>query len=159
MPKTNPSLSWPLLQCALQCMWTVRVNSNCTLLRTQALGRLRGSSNPNRDASSRTCGYLRGAASVAQGWATREEVLATALPACICSTTSTRDRSFASARLVVIPWSITAIILVYAVEIFVFATPYSDSGIKSQCCLVIDSDMCIWRYAYFQIDLWPSFVN
>ena len=72
------------------------------LLRAQALGRLRGSSNPDRDASSCTCGYLGGAASAAQGRAARED-LATALPASICSTTSTRDRSSASARLVVIP--------------------------------------------------------
>ena len=72
------------------------------LLRAQALGRLRGSSNSDRDASSRTCGYLGGAASAVQGRASREEVLATALRASICSTTSTRDRSSASARLVVI---------------------------------------------------------
>ena len=64
---------------------------------------IRGSSNPDRDASSRTCGYLGGATSVAQGRAAHEEVLATPLPASICSTTSTRDRSSASARLVVIP--------------------------------------------------------
>ena len=72
------------------------------LLRAQALGRLRRSSNSDRDASSRTCGYLGGAASVAQGRAARLEVLATALPASICSTTSTCDRSSASARLVVV---------------------------------------------------------
>ena len=63
---------------------------------------IRGSSNPDRDASSRTCGYLGGVASAAQGRPAREEVLATALPASIYSTTSTRDRSSASARLVVI---------------------------------------------------------
>ena len=79
------------------------VNSSRPLLRAQALGRLRGSSNPDRYASSRTCGYLGGAASAAQGRAAREEVLATALPASIYSTTSTRDRSSASARLLVIP--------------------------------------------------------
>ena len=45
----------------------------------QARGRLRGSSNLDRDASSRTCGYLEGAASAAQGRAAREKVLATAL--------------------------------------------------------------------------------
>ena len=53
-------------------------------------------------ASSRTCGYLGGAASAAQGRAAREEVLATALPASIC-TTPTRYRSSATACLVVIP--------------------------------------------------------
>ena len=42
----------------------------------QALGRLRGSSSPDRDASSRTCGYLGGAASATQGRAAREEVVA-----------------------------------------------------------------------------------
>ena len=68
----------------------------------QALGRPRGPSSPNRDASSRTCGYLRGATSAAQGRVVREEVHATALPASIC-TTSTRYRSSATARLVVIP--------------------------------------------------------
>ena len=57
------------------------VNSSRPLLRAQALGRLRGSSNSDRDASSRTCVYLRAAASAAQGRAAREEVLATALPA------------------------------------------------------------------------------
>ena len=71
------------------------------LLRAQALGRLRGSSNPDHDASSRTCGYLGGAASTAQGRAPREEVLATALPTSIC-TTPTRFRSFSPAHLVVI---------------------------------------------------------
>ena len=45
---------------------------------------------------------LGGAASVAQGRAARDEVLATALPASIC-TTPTRYRSSATARLVVIP--------------------------------------------------------
>ena len=79
------------------------MNSIRPLLRAQALGRLRGSSNLDRDASSRTYGYLGGAASVAQGRAAREEVPATALPASICPTTSTRDRSSAPARLVVIP--------------------------------------------------------
>ena len=68
----------------------------------QALGRPREPSSPDRDASSRMCGYLGGAASAAQERAAREEVLATALPASIYSTTSTRDRSSASARLVVI---------------------------------------------------------
>ena len=51
------------------------------LLLAQALGRLRGPSSPDRDASSRTCGYLGGAASAAQGRAAREEILTTALPA------------------------------------------------------------------------------
>ena len=46
----------------------------------QARGRLRGPSSPDRDDSSRTCGYLGGAASATQGRAAREEVLATALP-------------------------------------------------------------------------------
>ena len=78
------------------------VNSAAPLVR-QVLGRLRGSSSPDRDASFRTCGYLGGAAFAAQGRAAREEVLATALPAFFCSTTSTRNRSSASARLVVIP--------------------------------------------------------
>ena len=68
----------------------------------QVRGRLRGPSSPDRDASSRTCGYLGGAASAAQGRAAREEDLATALPTFIC-TTPTRYRSFAPARLVVIP--------------------------------------------------------
>ena len=68
----------------------------------QARGRLRGPNSSDRDASSRTCGYLGGAASAAQGRAAREEVLATALPASIC-TTPTRYRSSATARLVVIP--------------------------------------------------------
>ena len=72
------------------------------LLRAQALGRLRGSSSPYRDASSRTCGYFGGAASTAQERAAREEVLATALPASIC-TTPMHYRSSAPARLVVIP--------------------------------------------------------
>ena len=84
------------------CATVADANSAAPPVR-QALGRLRGSSNPDRDASSRTCGYLGGAASAAQGRAAREEVLATALPASICSTTSTRDRSSASARLLVIP--------------------------------------------------------
>ena len=47
----------------------------------QTLGRPRGPSSPDRDASSRTCEYLGGAASAAQGRAAREEVLTTALPA------------------------------------------------------------------------------
>ena len=68
----------------------------------QALGRPCGPSSPDRDASSRTCGHLGGVASAAQGRAACEEVLATALPASIC-TTPTRFRSSASARLVVIP--------------------------------------------------------
>ena len=59
----------------------------------QALGRPRGPSSPDHGASSRTCGYLEAA---------REEVLATALPASIC-TTPTRYRSSSTARLVVIP--------------------------------------------------------
>ena len=77
------------------------VNSAAPPVR-QALARLRGSSSPDRDASSRMCGYLGGAASAAQGRAAREEDLAIALPASIC-TTPTRFRSSASARLVVIP--------------------------------------------------------
>ena len=68
----------------------------------QALGRPREPSSPDRDASSRMCGYLGGAASAAQGRAAREEVHATALPASIC-TTPTHYRSSATARLVVIP--------------------------------------------------------
>ena len=47
----------------------------------QALGRPRGPSSPDRDASFCTCGYLGGDASAAQGRAAREEVLATTLPA------------------------------------------------------------------------------
>ena len=99
------------------------VNSAAPPVR-QTLGRLRGSSSPDRDSSSRTCGYLGGATSAAQERAVREEVHATALPASIC-TTPMRYRSSATARLVVITCSITAVILVYVVEIFVFATPYS----------------------------------
>ena len=57
------------------------VNSSRPILRAQALGRLRGPSSPDRDASSRTCGYLGGAASAAQERAAHVEVLATALPA------------------------------------------------------------------------------
>ena len=53
----------------------------------QALGRLRGSSSPDRDASSRTCGYLGGATSATQGQAVREEVLATALLLAVLSLT------------------------------------------------------------------------
>ena len=45
----------------------------------QTLGCPRGPSSPGRDTSSRTCGYLGGATSAAQGRAAREEVLATAL--------------------------------------------------------------------------------
>ena len=55
------------------------------------------------------CGYLGGAASAAQGRAAHEEVLATALPAAICMT-PTRFKSSAPARLVVILWSITAVV-------------------------------------------------
>ena len=47
----------------------------------QALGRSRGPSSPDRDASSRTCGLRGGAALAAQGRAVREVVHATALPA------------------------------------------------------------------------------
>ena len=72
------------------------------LLRAEALGRSRESSSPERDTSSRTCGYLGGSASAAQGRAAREEDLATALSASIC-TTPTRYRSSAPTRLVVIP--------------------------------------------------------
>ena len=50
-----------------------RVNSAAPPVR-QARGRLRGPSSPDRDASSRTCGYHGGAASAAQGRAAREEV-------------------------------------------------------------------------------------
>ena len=67
-----------------------------------ALVRSRGSSNPECEASSRTCGLRGGAALAAQGRAVREEVHATALPASIC-TTPTRYRSSATGRLVVIP--------------------------------------------------------
>ena len=62
----------------------------------------RGSSNPECDASSHTCGLRGGAALAAQGRTVREVVHATALPASIC-TTPTRYRSSATARLVVIP--------------------------------------------------------
>ena len=81
---------------------TVLLVSSATPPVRQARGRIRGPSSPDRDASTRTCGYLGGAASAAQGRAAREEVLATALPASIC-TTPTRYRSSATARLVVIP--------------------------------------------------------
>ena len=67
-----------------------------------ALDRSRGSSNPESDASSRTCGLRGGAALAAQGRAVREEVHATALSASIC-TTPMRYRSSATAHLVVIP--------------------------------------------------------
>ena len=66
-----------------------------------ALVRSRGSSNPECEAFSRTCGLRGGAALAAQGRAVREVVHATALPASIC-TTPTRYRSSATARLVVI---------------------------------------------------------
>ena len=55
------------------------VNSAAPPVR-QALGRLRGSSSPDRDASSRTCGFRGGAALAAQGRAVREVLYATALP-------------------------------------------------------------------------------
>ena len=67
-----------------------------------ALVRSRGSSNPECEASSRTCGLRGGAVLAAQGRAVREVVHATALSASICTTT-TRYRSSATARLVVIP--------------------------------------------------------
>ena len=67
-----------------------------------ALVRSRGSSNPECETSSRTCGLRGGVALAAQGRAIREEVHATALPASVC-TTPTRYRSSATARLVVIP--------------------------------------------------------
>ena len=68
----------------------------------QALGRPRGPSSPDRDASSRTCGFRGGAALATQGRAVREVVPATALTASI-HTTPTRYRSSVTARLVVIP--------------------------------------------------------
>ena len=68
----------------------------------QALGRPRGPSSPDRDASSRMCGLRGGAALDAQRRPVREVVHATALPASIC-TTPTRYRSSATTRLVVIP--------------------------------------------------------
>ena len=67
-----------------------------------ALVRSRGSSNPECEVSSRTCGLRGGAALAAQGRAVREEVHATTLPASIC-TTPMRYRTSATARLVVIP--------------------------------------------------------
>ena len=67
-----------------------------------ALVHSHGSSNPECDASSRTCGLHGGAALAAQGRAVREVVHATALPASIY-TTPTRYRSSVTARLVVIP--------------------------------------------------------
>ena len=67
-----------------------------------ALVQSRGSSNPECEASSRTCGLRGGAALAAQGRAVREEVHATALPASIC-TTPTHYRSSATAHLMVIP--------------------------------------------------------
>jgi hypothetical protein len=66
-----------------------------------AIVRSHGYSNPECEASSRTCGLRKGAALAAQERAIREEVHATALPASI-STTPTRYRSSATARLVVI---------------------------------------------------------
>ena len=84
---------------------TVTLAAPSSLLRFHvhlALVRSRGSSNPECEASSRTCGLRGGAALAAQGRAVREEVHATALPASIC-TTPTRYRSSATARLVVIP--------------------------------------------------------
>jgi hypothetical protein len=115
-----------------QCCATVaRVNTAAPPM-PQARGRLRGPSSPDRDASSRMCGYLGGAASAAQGRAAREEVLATALPASIC-TTPACYRSSATARLVVIPLSITAIILVYAVENFCFCYPIFLQYFLSRC--------------------------
>ena len=68
----------------------------------QALGRPRGPSSPDRDASSRMCGLRGGIALAAQGRAVREVVHATTLPASIY-TTPTRYKSSATARLVVIP--------------------------------------------------------
>ena len=67
-----------------------------------ALVRSRGSSNPECEVSSRTCGLRGGAAFAAQGRAVREEVHATALAVSIC-TTPARYRSSATTRLVVIP--------------------------------------------------------
>ena len=67
-----------------------------------ALVRSRESSNPECEASSRTCGLRGGVALAAQGQAIHEEVHATALPASIC-TTPTCYRSSATTRLVVIP--------------------------------------------------------
>ena len=67
----------------------------------QALVRSCGSSNPESEASSRTCALRGGAALAAQGRAVREEVHATALPVSIY-TTPTRYKSSATARLVVI---------------------------------------------------------
>ena len=52
----------------------------------QALGRPRGPSSPERDASSRKCGLRGGAALAAQGRAVREVVHATALLGSICTT-------------------------------------------------------------------------
>jgi len=69
--------------------------------RATALVRSRGSSNPECEASSRTCGLRGGAALAAQGRAVREVVHTTALPASIC-TTPMRYRSSTTARLVVI---------------------------------------------------------
>jgi hypothetical protein len=68
----------------------------------QTLVRSRGSSNPECDASFRTCGLRGGATLAAQGRAVREVVHATSLSASIC-TTPTRYRSSTTVRLVVIP--------------------------------------------------------
>ena len=58
--RVNSSLRYSTRRYSTAC-----VNSAAPPVR-QARGRLRGSSNPDRDASSRTCGYLGGAASAAQ---------------------------------------------------------------------------------------------
>ena len=83
---------------------TVTLAASSSLLRFLvhlALVCSRGSSNPECEASSRTCGLRGGAVLAAQERAVREEVHATALPASIC-TTPTRYRSSTTARLVVI---------------------------------------------------------
>ena len=104
---------------------TVTLTAPSSLLRFLvhlALVHSHGSSNSECDTSFRMCGLHGGAALAAQGRAVHEVVHATTLPAFIC-TTPTCYRSSATAHLVVIPWSITAVILVYAVENFYFCYP------------------------------------
>jgi hypothetical protein len=77
------------------------LSHSCSSSCASSLSCSHGSSNPECDASSRTCGLRGGAALAAQGRAVREVVYATALPASIC-TTSMRYKSSVTTRLVVI---------------------------------------------------------
>ena len=116
----------------------------------QTIVRSCGSSNPESEASSRTCGLRGGVALAAQGRAIREEVHATALPASIF-TTLTRYRSSATTRLVVPQ---PAVILVYVVENFCFCYPiflqryqepvlprYRSGYVHMEICIVLDRSM------------------